>query len=279
MQAITDLLSDLDTHALVSLGARVLGALLIFLVGRWIAKALNRLLQKALEARGVEAMLTSFLGNILYAVALLSVALIAVGYLGIAVTPLIAILGGAALAVGLALQSSLSNFASGVMLVGYRPFARGHFVEAGGVSGTVMRVGIFNTELTTPDNRHVIVPNSQITTSPITNYSAHDTRRIDLLIGVDYKDDLALARKTISEVLRAHDKILEEPAPVIMVMDLGESSVDLAVRPWVEAADYWTVRGELLESIKTSLEAAGCSIPFPQRDVHLHRADAPDSPT
>jgi small conductance mechanosensitive channel len=274
METITDLFSDLDTQQLLGLGLRLLGALLIFVLGRWIAQALRRVLEKALEAREVEAMLTSFLGNIVYAVALLSVILIAVGYLGIAVTPLIAILGGAALAVGLALQSSLSNFASGVMLVGYRPFAKGHFVEAGGVSGTVMRVGIFNTELNTPDNRHVIVPNSAITTSPITNYSKYETRRIDLLIGVSYGDDLALARKTLHEVLRAHDKVLAEPEPVIMVMDLGESSVDLAVRPWVLAADYWAVRSELLESIKTSLEAAGCSIPFPQRDVHLHRADA-----
>jgi small conductance mechanosensitive channel len=274
METITDVFSDLDTQQLFGLGLRVLGALLIFILGRWIAKALVRVLHKALEARGVEGMLTNFLGNILYAVALLSVILIAVGYLGIAVTPLIAILGGAALAVGLALQSSLSNFASGVMLVGYRPFAKDHFVEAGGVSGTVVRVGIFNTELTTPDNRHVIVPNSAITSSPITNYSQHETRRIDLLIGVSYGDDLALARKTLHEVLRAHDKVLAEPEPVIMVMDLGESSVDLAVRPWVLAVDYWAVRGELLESIKTALEAAGCSIPFPQRDVHLHRADA-----
>jgi small conductance mechanosensitive channel len=196
------------------------------------------------------------------------VVLAAISYLGIAITPLIAILGGAALAVGLALQSSLSNFASGVMLVGFRPFTKGHFVEAGGVSGTVERVGLFHTQLITPDNRDVIVPNSQITTSPITNYSAFETRRCDLTIGVDYGDDLNVARDTIWKVITGHEKVLEDPEPAILVMDLADSSVNFAVRPWVKADDYWVVRSELLEQIKTELEAAGCSIPFPQRTVH-----------
>ena len=274
MEWFNETFSSLDGQRAIAGALRVLGALLIFIVGRWIAKAVMRMLQRTLDKRGIEPMLSNFLGNILYAVLIASVALVAVGYLGIAVTPLIAILGGAALAVGLALQSSLSNFASGVMLVGFRPFCKGHFVEAGGVSGTVIRVGMFHTELCTPDNRHVIVPNSAITSSPVTNFSAYETRRIDLVIGVHYQDDLAVAKQAIREVLESHEKVLDEPAPVIMLMDLGDSSVDFAVRPWVNAPDFWVVRGELLEQLKTGLEAAGCSIPFPQRDVHLYKEAA-----
>jgi len=249
---------------------QIIGAILIFIVGRWIVRALVAFMRRQLNKREMDAMLVSFLGNIVGAVLTVAVVLAAIGYLGVPITPLIAILGGAALAVGLALQSSLSNFASGIMLVGFRPFTRDDFVEAGSVSGTVMRVGIFNTELKTPDNRYVVVPNSSITSSPITNYSAYDTRRIDLIIGVHYEDDLKLARDTISRVLEKHDKVLDDPAPTIMLMDLGDSSVDFAVRPWVNAADFWLVRGELLEQLKTELEAAGCSIPFPQRDVHVY---------
>ena len=162
----------------------------------------------------------------------------------------------------------------GVMLVLFRPFTKGDYVEAGGTSGTVTEVGLFQSVLNTPDNRRVIVPNGQITSDNITNYSAYDTRRIDLIIGVGYGDDLKVARSTIEKVLGDHDKVLDEPAPVIWVMELGDSSVNFAVRPWVQAADYWGVRSELLESLKVELEAAGCEIPFPQRDVHVHQVDA-----
>ncbi len=269
MESLNEWLESIELATVLALSWQVLGAILIFIIGRWIAKAIVRLMRNTMKKREIDSLIVSFLTNIVYVVLLLSVVLIAIGYLGIAVTPLIAILGGAALAVGLALQSSLSNFASGLMIVGFRPFTRGNFVEAGGVSGTVQSVGIFHTELKTPDNRHVIVPNSAITGNPITNYSAYETRRVDLVIGVHYDDDLKLARQTIEQVLAAHDKVLDDPAPTIMVLELGDSSVDFAVRPWVQASDFWPVRGELLEQLKTALEAAGCSIPFPQRDVHL----------
>ncbi|TVR92406.1 MAG: mechanosensitive ion channel family protein [Wenzhouxiangellaceae bacterium] len=273
METFQEWLTSLELADVLAVAWQVLGAILIFIVGRWIARAVVRLLRNTMKKREVDELIISFLGNIVYVVLLLSVVLIAVGYLGVQVTPLIAILGGAALAVGLALQSSLSNFASGLMIVGFRPFTRGHFVEAGGVSGTVQKVGIFQTELKTPDNRHVIVPNSAITSSPITNYSAYETRRVDLVIGVDYGDDLKVARKTIERVLSEHEKVLDDPEPTIMVLDLGDSSVDFAVRPWVNASDFWPVRGELLQQLKEELEKAGCSIPFPQRDVHLHQTD------
>ncbi|MEE4295355.1 MAG: mechanosensitive ion channel domain-containing protein [Wenzhouxiangella sp.] len=259
-------------YNVVALGIRLLGAILIFFIGRWIGKRIVNAVSRGMEKRGIDALLVTFVGNILGVILLVVVIMIALGHLGIQVTPLIAVLGGMALAVGLALQSSLSNFASGIMLVILRPFTRGHFVEAGGVSGTVESVGIFNTQLKTPDNRLVIVGNSSITGNPITNFSAFDTRRIDLVIGVAYDDDLKLAQSVIKRVIESHDKVLKDPEPAILLSELGESSVDFAVRPWVETADYWTVRSDLLQSLKTELEAAGCSIPFPQRDVHHHNA-------
>jgi small conductance mechanosensitive channel len=268
MESLQQWFANLETAQILSVAWKVVGALLIFIIGRWVAKAVVALANKAMTRKQRDAMLVAFLGTILYSALLLCVILASISYVGVAITPLIAILGGAALAIGLALQSSLSNFASGVMLVGYQPFTKGHFVEAGGVSGTVERVGLFNTQLITPDNRNVIVPNGQITSAPITNYSAFETRRCDLLIGVDYGDDLKVARDTIWKVITDHEKVLKDPEPAILVMDLADSSVNFAVRPWVNAADYWVVRSELLEQIKTELEAAGCSIPFPQRTVH-----------
>ncbi|QKK03140.1 MAG: mechanosensitive ion channel [Pseudomonadota bacterium] len=268
MESLQQWFASLETAQILAIAWKVIGAVLIFIIGRWVSKLIVSIIGKQLTKREMDAMLVSFVGTIVYTFLLLCVVLAAISYLGIAITPLIAVLGGAALAVGLALQSSLSNFAAGVMLVGFRPFTKGHFVEAGGVSGTVERVGLFNSELITPDNRSVIVPNSQITSSPITNYSAYDTRRVDLLIGVDYGDDLKLARDTIWKVITGHEKVLADPEPAILVMDLADSSVNFAVRPWVRSEDYWGVRGELLERIKTELEAAGCSIPFPQRTVH-----------
>jgi small conductance mechanosensitive channel len=269
MDGLQNWYEGIETAAVLAIAWRVLGAILIFVIGRWIVKAITGLLRRTLRRRDFDALLVNFLTSILNVVLLLSVVLIAIGYLGIQVTPLIAVLGGLALAIGLALQSSLSNFASGLMIVAFHPFTRGNFVEAGGVSGTVQNVGIFQTELKTPDNRHVIVPNSAITSNPITNFSAYDTRRIDLIIGVHYEDDLKLARATIDKVLKAHEQVLADPKPVIMLMDLGDSSVDFAVRPWVNASDFWPTRGELLEQIKEELEKVGCSIPYPQRDVHV----------
>ncbi|NKI33739.1 mechanosensitive ion channel [Wenzhouxiangella sp. XN79A] len=274
MDAITEYLNNLDTATLLAWAWKVLAALLIFVIGRWVAKAVSAFLARLMRKRGIDDMLSNFLSAILYAILLVAVIIAAVSQLGIQTTPLVAVLGAAGLAVGLALQNSLGNFASGVMLVLFRPFTRGDFVEAGGTSGTVEEVGIFNTVLNTPDNRRIIVPNGQITSDSITNYSAYDTRRIDLIIGVGYGDDLKIARDTIDRTLRAHDKVLEDPEPAILVMELADSSVNFAVRPWVLSSDYWVVRGELLEAIKAELEAAGCEIPFPQRDVHLHQAES-----
>jgi len=270
MEAIQQYIENIDMATIFAWGWKILAALLIFIIGRWVAKLVRRSVSKLMAARGLDPMLVAFLAAILYSILLVAVVIAAIGQLGIQTTPLIAVLGAAGLAVGLALQNSLGNFASGVMLVLFRPFTKGDFVEAGGTSGTVDEVGIFTTMLNTPDNRRVIVPNGQITNDTITNYSAHDTRRIDLIIGVDYGDDLKSARATIEKTIKAHDKVFEDPAPIVWVLELADSSVNFAVRPWVASADYWQVRNELLEQLKTELEAAGCSIPFPQRDVHLH---------
>ncbi|MGB0513494.1 MAG: mechanosensitive ion channel family protein [Wenzhouxiangellaceae bacterium] len=276
MDAITEFFQGLDTATLLAWAWRVIAALLIFVIGRWVAKLVTGGLRRMMGKRGLDAMLVAFLGSILYAILLVAVVIAAVGQLGIQTTPLVAVLGAAGLAVGLALQNSLGNFASGVMLVLFRPFSKGDFVEAGGTAGTVDEVGIFNTVLNTPDNRRIIVPNGQITGDTITNFSAYDTRRIDLVIGVAYDDDLKVARTEIEKVLDAHPKVLEDPAPVVLLLELADSSVNFAVRPWVASSDYWAVRGELMEQIKDALDAAGCSIPFPQRDVYMHQIGEAD---
>lgn len=274
MASVQEYLQNLDTAVLMSWAWRVIAALLIFLIGRWVAKLVRNGIKRVMIRRGLDEMLVGFLGAILYSILLVAVIIAAVGQLGIQTTPLVAVLGAAGLAVGLALQNSLGNFASGVMLVLFRPFTKGDYVEAGGTSGTVDEVGIFTTVLNTPDNRKVIVPNGQITNDTITNYSAHATRRIDLMIGVAYGDDLRTAREAIDKTIRAHDKVLDDPEPIVWVMELADSSVNFAVRPWVKAEDYWQVRNELLEQIKGALEAAGCQIPFPQRDVYVHQLSA-----
>jgi len=274
VEQIMETLRGVDTALILSWAWKVVAALLIFVIGRWIARAVVNTLKRVMEKRGLDPMLVGFLGGILNAILLIAVIIAAVGQLGVQTTPLVAVLGAAGLAVGLALQGSLANFASGVMLVLFRPFSKGHFVDAGGIAGTVDEVGIFTTILNTPDNRRIIVPNGQITGSTITNFSAYDTRRIDLTIGVDYSDDLKLARATIEKVLQAHPAVLDDPEYTILVMDLADSSVNFAVRPWVKSDDYWVARSELLEQIKSALEAADCSIPFPQRDVHLHNVES-----
>jgi len=202
------------------------------------------------------------------------VLLTAAGVLGIPTTNFLAIIGAAGLAVGLALKDSLSNFSAGVMLVLFRPFRAGDFIEAAGVAGTVEEVGIFKTDIKTPDNRVVVVPNGLIYGGTIINFSAKETRRIDLVIGISYSDEIHKARTLIQAVLDAEQRVLKDPAAQIMLLELGASSVDIAVRPWVKSADYWLVRAELLERIKLTLEENGLSIPFPQRDIHIISSSA-----
>jgi small conductance mechanosensitive channel len=250
-------------------GGRILGAIVVFLVGRWITNMIVAWFGRMSSRASVDETLTRFLSSILRILLLVVVVLTVVSILGIPTTSFLAILGAAGLAVGLALKDSLANFSSGVMLVLFRPFRVGDWVEAGGVAGSVESIRIFNTVIKTGDNRIITVPNGLIYGGTITNYSAEETRRIDLTIGVSYDDDIPKAKEIIRRVLDADERILEEPAPAVMLMELADSSVNFAVRPWVKSADYWAVRSDLLEGIKVSLEAEGLSIPYPQRDLHI----------
>ena len=258
---------------ILSWSGRLLAALVIFLIGRWVAKALRSWFGRAAAGAEMDETLSRFLSSLIYIVLMVFVVLTALSALGVNTTNFLAILGAAGLAVGLALKDSLSNFAAGVMLVLFRPFKSGDFIEAAGISGSVQSIRIFNTVLKTPDNRVITVPNSLIYADTITNYSAEDTRRIDLVIGIGYDDDIARARALIQGVLSQDDRILEDPPPAMLLTELGESSVDIAVRPWVKSSDYWAVRSDLLERIKRALEQAGLSIPYPQRDLHIVSGD------
>jgi small conductance mechanosensitive channel len=250
-------------------GFRLFGAVLLLIIGRWVAKALVSWLRKVLLSSELDETLTRFSLSLVYIVLIALVVLTALSTLGINTTNFIAIFGAAGLAIGLALKDSLSNFAAGVMLIFFRPFESGDFIETAGISGTVISIRIFNTVLRTGDNRIITVPNSLIYADPITNFSAEDIRRIDLVIGIGYDDDIARAKALIQGVLAQEERILDQPAPAMLLVELGESSVDIAVRPWVDSADYSQVRSDLLEHIKRALENAGLSIPYPQRDLHI----------
>jgi len=250
-------------------GVRVIGALGVMIVGTWIAGRLRRGVARSLERAKVDESLIPFVSGIAYYIAVAVVVIAVLNLFGIETTSLVAVLATAGLAVGLALQGTLSNFSSGVMLLLFRPFKKGDFVEVGGVKGSVVEIGVFSTTLRTPDNVQIIVPNSGIFGSVIQNYNAYETRRNDMVIGVSYGDDIDKVFEIIRSVLAADDRVLPDPAPAIFVANLGESSVDIAVRPWCRGEDYWALRGDLTKRIKESIEAAGCSIPFPQRDVHL----------
>jgi small conductance mechanosensitive channel len=249
---------------------RLLAALLIFLIGKWVARFISGLISGALTRAKVEPTLGRFLTRIAYTVLIVVVAMAALDMVGVKTTSMIAIIGAAGLAIGLAMQGSLSNFAAGVLIIIFRPFKIGDFIEAGGVKGIVEEISIFTTNLRTPDNLGVIVPNSAITGGSITNFAAKDTRRCDLKFGIAYDDDIAAAKKAIWDVLNADPRILKDPAPTVGVMELADSSVNIVVWPWVARADFLQVKFDLNERIKAALESAGCSIPFPQRDVHLY---------
>jgi small conductance mechanosensitive channel len=255
-------------------GTKIILALLVFIIGRWVARMLVNMLKKLMTKANVDKMLVSFLGNIAYTALLAVIVLAALEQLGVNTTSAMAILGAAGLAVGLALKDSLSSFAAGVMLIIFRPFKLGDFVEAGGVSGVVEEIRIFHTVLKTGDNREVTMPNAQIYSGTIINFSARSTRRIDLVIGIGYDDDIKKARDLISQVIEADATVLKDPAPTIMVLELGASSVDFAVRPWVNSGDYWTTRAALLEAIKDTFDKEGISIPYPQQDIHVFQPSA-----
>ena len=266
------LLEMLQTKG-IDFGINVVIALAIFYFGKMVISLVVRGIRKVMQRQEVDKTLETFVCNLVRMVLLVIVIIAAIGQLGIQTTSFIAIFGAAGLAVGLALQGSLSNFAAGVLIVLFRPYRVGDFIEAAGISGVVEQVQILTTILKTGDNKQIIVPNGQIMDSIITNYSANDKRRVDMVVGVSYDDDLDKVRSTIEELIAAEERVLEEPACTIAVSALADSSVNFVVRPWVKTADYWGVMFDLTEAIKKRFDKEGISFPFPQQDVHLYKAD------
>lgn len=253
---------------------KILGALVIFIIGRIMISAMLSVIKKVINKSFKDETLTKFITSLTKMILLTILVIVVLNQLGIQTTSFIAILGAAGLAIGLALQSSLSNFASGVMLIIFKPFKAGDFVEAGGTAGSVESVGVFVTTLKTPDNKIIIVPNGTITNSNIINYSAEDTRRIDFIFGIGYGDDLKKAKNILERIVSEDSRILKDPATVVAVSELADSSVNFVVRPWVKTSDYWAVYFDMTEKVKLTFDNEGISIPFPQQDVHMHQVPA-----
>jgi small conductance mechanosensitive channel len=255
-------------------GLRVIGAIVLLIVGRMVAGFIRRAVRKGLERAEMDATLVPFLSKGVYYLVLAVVVIAVLQLFGVQTTSLVAVLGAAGLAVGLALQGTLSNFAAGVMLLIFRPFRVGDFVDVGGTAGSVEEIGIFSTTLKSPDNVKIVVPNSQVYGQTIKNFNGFETRRVDMVMGISYDDDIQRALDTITGIVTKDERVLADPAPLVAVSNLGDSSVDIVVRPWCKGADYWALKFDLTRQLKEGLEAAGCSIPYPQRDVHLFQKSA-----
>jgi len=255
-------------------GIRVLGAFLILIAGRIVARLARKVTGRAMRRAEVDEAVTRFVMSLVGTGVMVFAVIAALNKFGVQTTSFVAILGAAGLAVGLALQGSLSNFAAGVLILVFKPFKIGDFIGAGGEKGKVTDIGIFTTTLSTPDNQKIIIPNAAVTGGTITNVNAYDTRRVDLVAGISYGDDIARAKDVLTRIVETHELVLKDPAPVIEVSALADSSVNLVVRPWVNTPDYWRVYFDVTRSIKEELDKAGISIPFPQRDVHVHQASA-----
>ena len=254
-------------------GIKVVGALALLIIGLIVLKKMRRSMVKSMKKSKLDEVLVTFFSGIVYYAMLAALMIAVLGLFGVETTSVIAVFGAAGLAVGLALQGALSNFAAGVMLLIFRPFRPGDYVEAAGVAGTISEVGVFSTRLNTPDNILITLPNSLVFGHTIKNYSANENRRNDMVVGISYTDDIGQAVETIQKVLDAEARVLKDPAPVIAVAELADSSVNLVVRPWCKSSDYWACRFDLMRKFKEELEGAGLSIPYPQTDVHLFNED------
>jgi len=251
-------------------GLKVLGAIAILIIGRIVAKVLRNFVSKAMEKGKADAALISFVSSLAYVGLMVFVIIAALGQLGIKTASFVAIIGAAGLAIGLALQGSLANFAAGVLMLIFKPFKAGDVIEGAGVLGVVEEIEIFTTQLKTPDNRTIIIPNGSLMGGNLVNYTVKGTRRVDLVAGIGYGDDIAKAKQVLEGILKKDKRVLPEPEPTIGVLELGDSSVNFAVRPWVKTADYWDVYFSVTEQIKLRFDEEGLSIPFPQRDVHIY---------
>ena len=256
-----------------SSGISAITALAIFVIGIWVAKILRGTLRRVMTKREVEPTLVKFGTNILYAILVVFVITAALNNLGIQTTSIIAVLGAAGLAVGLALQSSLSNFAAGVMILIFHPFRVGDFIEGAGVMGTVEELGIFSTHMKTPDNKSIFVPNGSLAGNNLINYTMNEMRRMDLVVGVGYGEDVRTVREVLLGIIEEESRFLKDPAPKVAVLELADSSVNFAFRPWIKTDEYWDAYFDVMEKIKIRLDEKGIEIPFPQRDVHLHQVE------
>ncbi len=252
-------------------GLKLIMAIVVYIIGKWLANLIASSLEKGMAAKNVDSTVARFTRNIVYYALFAMVIVAALGQLGVQTASFVAIVGAAGLAIGFALQGSLANFAAGVLLILFRPFKAGDFIEAGGASGVVKEISIFSTILTTGDNKMVVIANNAVMGGNITNYSAMPTRRVDMVVGVGYGADLALVKKTLQELVDADERVLKDPAATIAVSELADSSVNLVFRPWVNSADYWGVFFDMNERIKLRFDELGIEIPFPQMDVHLDK--------
>jgi len=262
---------DWSNRDLLSILFGIIAGIIIFWIGRWLARIVSRYASRSMERAHVDAMAVRFLKTVIYFAMMGAVVIAALNAVGLHTTSLTALLASAGVAIGLAVKDSLANLAAGVMILLFRPYTLNQFVDIAGTSGTVEEVQIFNTILRTPDNIKVIVPNSTVINNNIKNYSAFGHRRIDLVTGIGYNDNIGHARDILMDILTSHPQVLPEPEPSVTVLELGDSSVNLAVRPWVNLEHFWQVRSEILEQIKQRFDEAGISIPYPQQDIHIYQ--------
>ncbi|KPL93641.1 small-conductance mechanosensitive channel MscS [Vibrio sp. L5-1] len=263
-----------NSDLFIQYGVNIISALIILFIGNLIVKAVANSVSKVLQKKKMDRAVVEFVHGLVRYLLFVIVLIAALGRLGVQTASVVAVIGAAGLAVGLALQGSLSNFAAGVLIVAFRPFKSGDYVEIGGVAGSVDSIQIFQTVLTTPDNKMVVVPNGSVIGSPITNYSRHDTRRIDLMIGVSYNADLQKTKALLTKICESDERVLKEPGVQVGVHTLADSSVNFVVRPWVSTAEYWNVYFDLMQAIKEGLDNEGIEIPFPQVDVHMNKVEA-----
>ena len=266
-------LIDFITQITADFGLRILYAVLIIFVGRWVVKLLLKIIKSALEKTSIEETVRIFVANLLNTLLMVIIFIAAINQLGIETTSIIAMLGAAGLAIGLSLQGSLANFAAGILVVIFKPYKVGDYIEAGSAAGTVLDIQIFSTVLKTPDHKIVIIPNGTIMKDSIVNYSGQATRRVDIIASCGYEDDIDKVKEILRDILNQEDRILAEPEPKIAVSELADNSINFIVRPWVNSSDVLNVRYSILEQIKKRFDEEGISIPYPQRDVHIYNHD------
>lgn len=266
-----------NQQMLIDFAVKLIVSLAIVFIGKLVASLVRDGVVKVMRLRGMDETIISFLGSLLYGTLFIIVIIAAISHLGFNTTSLVAIIGAAGLAIGLALQGSLSNFASGVLLIILKPFKSGDFIDVAGVTGIVEEIHVFSTKLRTGDNKTVIIPNGKITSSTITNFSTKPERRLDLVIGVSYDADLAKTKALLTKITNEHELVLKNKEVVIGVQELAESSVNFVVRPWVSSGDYWPLHRDLLEKIKVALDDAGIEIPYPQLSLHLRKEEENES--